>query len=72
MAPVGAWGRIERTMLQLSAAVLSADGAQRLAEEDSASSEEAEALGRRVAESLLAQGAGELIETIREFPGGTP
>jgi len=65
MAPVGAWGRIEQGTLHLSAVVLSADGRQRLARNDAAPIEDAEALGRRVAEKLLADGAGELIRSSR-------
>jgi hydroxymethylbilane synthase len=65
MAPVGAWGRIEQDTLHLSAVVLSADGGQRLARNDAAPIENAEALGRRVAEKLLADGAGELIRSSR-------
>jgi hydroxymethylbilane synthase len=66
MAPVGAWGRIECGRLQLSAVVLSADGAQRLAAEDSAPTGEAELLGLRVAEKLLGAGAGALIAAARQ------
>src|SRR4051812_46337267 len=61
MAPIGALGRVESGTVYLTAAVLSADGTQRLAAEDSASAVDAEALGRRVADSLLAQGASDLI-----------
>ncbi len=61
MAPVGALGRIEAGQLRLHAAVLSTDGKQRLAARDSAEIEEAESLGRRVAEALISQGAAELI-----------
>src|SRR4051812_2685150 len=61
MAPIGALGSVESGTVYLTAAVLSADGTQRLAAEDSASAVDAEALGRRVADSLLAQGASDLI-----------
>jgi hydroxymethylbilane synthase len=66
MAPIGAWGRVEGGMLRLSAAVLSADGAQRLAENDSSAAEDAELLGCQVAERLLAGGAGLLIAAARQ------
>jgi hydroxymethylbilane synthase len=66
MAPVGAWGRIEDGMLHLSAVVLSADGVQRLAARDSATTEAAVELGRRLADRLLDQGAGELIAAARQ------
>ena len=61
LAPVGAWGRIERGELLLMARVLSGDGRQVL--EGSAGGQPAEALaiGRRLAEELLARGAGEMI-----------
>ncbi|HVT29390.1 MAG TPA: hydroxymethylbilane synthase, partial [Lacipirellulaceae bacterium] len=56
MAPIGAYGRFEAGRLHLSAVVLSVDGTQRLAAIDEGLASEAELLGRRVAESLLAQG----------------
>jgi hydroxymethylbilane synthase len=69
MAPVGAWGRVEQDMLRLSAVVLSADGSRRLAAKQSGELFESEALGVRVADELLSQGAGELISTSRSgFP----
>jgi hydroxymethylbilane synthase len=69
MAPVGALGRVDLAILHLSAVVLSADGSQRLAAKQSAELFEAEALGIRVADELLTQGAGELIAASRSgFP----
>lgn len=68
MAPVGAFGWIAEDVLYLSAAVLSADGKQRLTARDSASSTEAESLGKRLAEALLKKGAAELIEASRRHP----
>jgi hydroxymethylbilane synthase len=65
MAPVGAWGRIKGGVLHLSAVVLSADGATRLASDDSSSSDDAQLLGQRVAEVLIAQGADKLIAMAR-------
>jgi len=70
LAPIGAWGRIRRcTSLNLSAVVLSSDGARRLdahLESDYSDASHAESLGRRVAESLLSQGAAELISAARQ------
>jgi hydroxymethylbilane synthase len=66
MAPVGAWGRLEGGSLELSAVVLSVDGGRRLAASDRSPAADAAVLGRRVAERLLAQGAGELIEGSRD------
>jgi hydroxymethylbilane synthase len=65
MAPVGAIARVESGKLQLSAVVLSADGTQRLAADHAESPDNAEALGRRVADALLAQGAAALIAESR-------
>jgi hydroxymethylbilane synthase len=67
LAPIGAWGRIERGALQLSAAVLSPDGRRRLDADCTAPVDAAAAieLGREVAQSLLAQGAAELIAAAR-------
>jgi hydroxymethylbilane synthase len=67
LAPVGAWGRFEEDHLTLTGRVLSGDGREKIEAVDSAPVSEAEALGRRVAEVLLAQGAGELIRSSREW-----
>ena len=64
LAPVGAWARFEQDRLLLDAVVLSHDGARRLAVSDSIAGD-AEALGERVAQQLLAQGAAELISEAR-------
>jgi hydroxymethylbilane synthase len=67
LAPVGAWGRlVSADELRLEVAVLSTDGVQRLTAAGSAKPTEAEALGKQVAEELLAQGAGELIAAAHE------
>jgi hydroxymethylbilane synthase len=66
LAPIGAWGRIENGALRLSAVVLSEDGRQRLDAHDSAPEADAAALGRRVADTLLAVGAAELIAAARK------
>jgi hydroxymethylbilane synthase len=65
MAPVGALARSESGVLRLSAVVLSADGVRRLTASDVGSSIDAGAVGIRVAEALLAQGAAELIASSR-------
>jgi hydroxymethylbilane synthase len=65
MAPVGALGHVTSSKLLLSAVVLSADGQRRLAASEVGSPSEAESLGIRVADALLAQGAAELIASSR-------
>jgi hydroxymethylbilane synthase len=68
MAPVGALAEMLGNQLKLSAAVLSTDGAQRIFACESTAAIEptsAEALGHRVAETLLDQGAAELIAAAR-------
>jgi len=65
MAPVGALGRVDGARMQLAAAVLSADGTERLTASDGNSTTEPELLGARVADLLLAQGAAKLIAASR-------
>jgi hydroxymethylbilane synthase len=65
LAPVGAWGRIEGGNLQLTAAVLSPDGRQRLAAEGTEQTARPMELGHRIANELLAQGAATLIALSR-------
>jgi hydroxymethylbilane synthase len=65
MAPIGALGQVLGSALNLSAVVLSANGARRLTAKEVASLSESESLGKRVADVLLAQGAAELIASSR-------
>jgi hydroxymethylbilane synthase len=60
--PLGAWGRIEAGQLLLDAIVLAADGSEHVRDAVSGSPEGAEALGRALAEKLLAVGAGRLLQ----------
>ncbi len=60
--PIGSWGRVENGKLLLDVAVLSPDGTQRLWEKDSGLPEEAEAIGKRVAQKLRDCGAAALLE----------
>lgn len=67
LAPVGAWGRIGPDgRLLLRGTVLSADGRERLVAGSSAEANAAADLGRRVAQLLLDQGAGDLIQKSRQ------
>jgi hydroxymethylbilane synthase len=67
LAPIGAHASIAAGRLQLSAVVLNPSGTKRLDECDSAAPDQAEALGRRVANALLSRGAAELIATGRKL-----
>ena len=75
LAPVGAWGQLQEDQLHLQGVVLSGTGDQRvdsdsqvdLSDQTAAVQvERATALGQAVAESLIAQGATELIAEARE------
>ncbi len=65
--PIGAWGRVENGKLALDVVVLSPDGTQRMWEKDSGLPEEAEAIGKRIAQKLRDCGAAALLE--REIRG---
>jgi hydroxymethylbilane synthase len=60
--PIGAWGRVENGKLSLDVVVLSPDGTQRVWQKDSGLPEEAEAIGKRVAQKLRDSGAASLLE----------
>ena len=75
LAPVGAWGQLKEDQLHLQGVVLSGTGDQRVDSDSqvdlsdqtaAAQVERATALGQAVAESLIAQGATELIAEARE------
>ena len=75
LAPVGAWGQLQEDQLHLQGVVLSGTGDQRVDSDSqvdlsdqtaAAQGERATALGQAVAESLIAQGATELIAEARE------
>jgi hydroxymethylbilane synthase len=61
LMPIGAAARVEGEWLTLRGAVLSSDGSRRVAAETIGAPEDATALGQRLAEMLLAQGAHELL-----------
>lgn len=66
LAPIGAWARMNAEGdLQLDAVVLSSDGSRRIAGTASAPSDNPERLGIELAETLIAQGASELIADAR-------
>jgi hydroxymethylbilane synthase len=65
LAPIAAWARPESGALVLTGRVLSADGARKLEAMLSAAAGDAAALGRQVADALLAQGAAALVGATR-------
>ena len=58
---IGAWGRVQDGRLLLDVVVLSADGKQRLFETLVGSPADAADMGRKVAETLIARGARDLL-----------
>jgi hydroxymethylbilane synthase len=70
LAPIGALAEIAGDRLCLSAVVLSHDGSQRLFHREVCGLGEAEDLGCRVADQLLAQGAAQLISAARDANSG--
>ena len=65
MAPLAGWGRFEGGQLILTGRVLNPAGTQKLEVTHSGTTDEAESLGRSVANVLLEQGAAELIAESR-------
>jgi hydroxymethylbilane synthase len=66
LAPVAAWGRVDaEDALHLTGVVLSVDGRKRLETTYTAEAAEADELGQRVAEALIADGASQLIAAAR-------
>ncbi len=63
--PIGALAESPGQVLTLQVLVTSLDGRQRLRHEDRGPMADPEALGERVAERLLADGAGEILEGAR-------
>jgi hydroxymethylbilane synthase len=61
LVPIGALATVSDGRLTLRGAVLPPDGSQRVAGEEAGPAEEAGAIGRRLAEALLANGAGQLL-----------
>jgi hydroxymethylbilane synthase len=70
LAPVGAWGRVEGSVLALDGVVLSGDGQRRISGVAAGRPEDALDVGQQVAEELLVQGAADLIAASRQTPDG--
>ena len=65
LAPIAAWARCDNELLTLWARVVHPDGSHKLETSRSAPLLHAQSLGRQVAETLLAMGAGVLIRAAR-------
>jgi hydroxymethylbilane synthase len=66
LAPIGAWAEVQHGRLRLRAAVLSADGQQRITAEVAGAPTDAVPIGREVAGQLKAAGAEQLILSARQ------
>ena len=64
--PIGAYAAVRQSTLDLTAVVVSLDGARAVRAEASGSADEALALGARVAERLLEQGASEILSDVQQ------
>ena len=69
LAPIGALGQLQGEVLSLECVVLSPEGDRSLRGSRSGPSSEPIALGQALAEELLGQGAGELIDLMRGGQG---
>jgi hydroxymethylbilane synthase len=61
LVPIGASAQVEGEQLRLRGAVLSPDGSRRIAGQQSGAAADAESVGRQLADTLLADGARELL-----------
>jgi hydroxymethylbilane synthase len=66
LAPVAALGRLDGDRLTLIGRVLSRDGVRQIEATETATLAECQALGHNVAETLLSQGAADLIQAARQ------
>jgi hydroxymethylbilane synthase len=64
--PIGAYAAVRQSTLDLTAVVVSLDGARAVRAEASGSADEALALGAEVAERLLEQGASEILSDVQQ------
>lgn len=64
--PIGAYGRMEDDTLVLSGVVAGTDGSVLLKGEQSGTAAEAEKLGLKLAEKMLARGADHILSTVRQ------
>ena len=63
--PIGAYAAVDGTEMQLQAVVISLDGAQAVRADGTGSPDNPQALGARVAEQLLADGAADILAAVQ-------
>ena len=63
--PIGAYASINGAQIDLAAVVISLDGGEAVRANATAAHAEAEALGTRVAERLLADGAADILAEVQ-------
>ena len=63
--PIGAYAAVTDTRMELRAVVISLDGTQAVRADAAGSPEHGEDLGARVAERLMADGAGEILAGVQ-------
>lgn len=68
--PIGAYAAAEDSRLELHAIVISLDGAQAVRADAAGSLDDADALGTRVAEQLLADGAASILAAVHRAHAG--
>jgi hydroxymethylbilane synthase len=66
LVPMGVWARVERHELVVEACVLAADGSEALRVQRAGRPNDAEGVGREVAEALRGRGAERLLRAARE------
>lgn len=65
--PIGARGTIRNNTLTLDALISDLDGRRRVRDQRSGKPEEAEALGRQLAQALREQGGAEIVESLKQL-----
>jgi len=66
LAPVAAWGRVEKSRLTLTGRVLAANGSRRIQTTLVADQADAQRIGNQVAQRLLVRGAARFIQSSRQ------
>jgi len=62
--PIGAHATVEREQVSIQAVIVSPDGAQVIRKESSGAARDAETIGRRLGDELLAEGGRQILEAV--------